>query len=529
MPLPVTLGEDTYTYVFGVLGSTLGLTLFGMVDLYYNLSKNGDQQVYSPIGRDRNLFMTQTFSLLIHIAVFGMLIFNYIDSWKNAKDNVFLVLMTIVLALNLADFFYKSIRYSRTEYVMYEGRRALFIIHIMGFMAFVTATFAYAWVGTFADQVSTSRDVVLTSGVIVIFVFAIGMLNFYKFNRSAKIMIDRLIKNTGKQLSVTKRSGVETKIFHAPHEVRGLDYPLTDDNPDTPLLLHAADRARHSPVPGVNADNWKVLKYEGEHYLVSPQTAQACLELQSKWTGKFETDTNHSGDLQFWLHNVYKPEKSGIKVPVLSEIHNESMFVGYDVFYNKVHGWAGGIGIFFAVHYLLPLSFTVYMFAWYSLYLQQFTAACLASAITLAVPLLGSVIGFAGQYWELFRWYFLIGWSIINLVNYIVANNFKYIRQQSTWNVTDIPVQEFPEFTTADQSLNILGYAWTSFAWGTLALVIIIAELLKKYCVDKGQIDLVQPAKASTKEKFSKEEATSLLKPDDSNLVRRAKYLSVKQ
>lgn len=531
MPLPVTLGEDTFTYVFGALGTTFAFVMIGMCDMFWNLGPHDDNRPTTYRPQQKSLFFTQMFSFLLHGSILGLLIFNYIDSWKNAKDNVFLVLMSIVLGLNLADFFYKSIMYTGKNKASPETKFALFMLQNLGFLGFVTATFSYAWVGTFADQDSTSRDVVLTSGIIVIFVFALGMLNFYRHNQVFSTSLEMVISSATKQLNVSKRSGVETKIYHEPHSVRGLNFKLTDDNPDTPLLLHAADRARHNPLPGVNADNWRVLKYKDNHYLCSPETASVCLQLQSKWTGNFNDLTNHSGDGMFYKMGIYVPplkDSAYISLPPITEIEDTANYVGYDIFYNKVHGWAGGIGIMMSVHYMFPLVFTVYMFAWYSLYLQQFTAACLASAITLAVPLLGSVVGFAAQYWELFRWYFLIGWSVINVVNYIVANSFKYIRQESTWNVTDIPVQEFPEFATADLSLNILGYAWVAFAWSILGLAVVVLELVVKYCRNK-KTTVAKKALAESNEKFTKEEVTGLLKPNDANLVRRAKYLSVKQ
>lgn len=530
MVLPVTLGADTFTYAFALLGINIAFNLFGTVDIFHNLTKQLNSDV-TKLESPKGIYLAQSFSLLLHGGILGLLIWNYMDSWKNAKDNALLVLMTIVLGLNLADFFFKTYKYWNQKNLDKDAPTVMNSIHIVGFVSFVTVAISYPWVGSFADQTSTSRIVVLTTGILVILVFGIGMLTIYRYNKTASVTLEKLVKSAGVKLNVQPKSGVKTTVYHEPTSIRGLEHPLTDDNPDTPLLLHAADKARFNPVPGITADKWKVLKYNDEHYLVSPEVAKSALQLQAKWTAEVNDMSNHTGDIQFWLHDIYKPQKSGASgafetggIPAKVDIIPEKDFRGYNLFTNKVHGWAAGLGVFFAIHWSVPACFTLFMFSWYSLYLQQFTSAILASVITLAAPLLFSVIGFTGQYWELFRWYFLIGWSLINLTNYIVQDQDKYIRQQTTWNVTTIPVQEFPAYTSADQSLQILGFAWVAFAWSCLALAVVIGTLIKKRYIDG--IQWLETAQLDTK--FSKEETTRLVKNDEPNLVRRSKYLTSK-
>lgn len=524
MPLPVTLGPDTYTYAFGVLGSTIGFCLLGLSDLPYNFFKNTNER---EVKKTDSTYLPLLMTLLIHGSVLGLLIVNYINSWKNAKDNAILALMSIVLGSNLIDFMYKCFKIYNYDIWAKRTKVAMTVITALCMVAFITTAIAYSWVGSFAEQESTSRIVILVSGILCIWILAVAFATFKKDNDAAETLVRDLLLKAGVKLSVQPKAGVKVNISHKPVAVRGLNYDLTDDHPDTPLYLHAADRARFNPVPGVTADNWKIVEYKNEHYLTTPEVAAACNKLQTKWTGEVVTAENHTGDVQFWTSEIHKSgNETEFSMNAFTRVKGADEFVGYSLMDNKVHGWAKGVGIYFSTHDMFPVCFTLFMFSWYSLYLQQFTSAVLASVITLSMPLLGSIIGYAGQYVELFKWYFLVGWSIINLCDIIVDNSSKYIRQYSTWNVTDIPVQEFPVYDSADDSLQILGFSWVALAWGSLGFFVVFAQAVTKRNSNIFTSATIKPS--GTETKFSNNESTPLLKENTKSnvLVRRAKYLN---
>jgi len=181
-----------------------------------------------------------------------------------------------------------------------------------------------------------------------------------------------------------------------------------------------------------------------------------------------------------------------------------------------VAGLGNGLGIFFNTHTWMPLLTTLYMFAFYLIMLQHAVAALLALVITVVPSLIMCFFGQAGQWWELFRWNFLIGWSLINLVaNIIPTKRSQYIRDENSWNVTNLPVQEQPHYISADNSTTVLGYSALSTTLSCAATLALLFITILEF--SHRRISSEKPPSKLPVQKDNMDESTSLLSSANSS------------
>jgi hypothetical protein len=516
------------------------------------------KKFYAPL-QFTSFWAMQFFSLLLHGSILAGLIVMYQGTLRNFKDNVILVLQSIALGLNLCDYFFKSyfgmyaldpksVKDGLFVYKRKDGleaawlgknfKWAMFFIQILGLAAFFTTSFAYMWIGEMADMSSNSRSMLTASGLCLILLFGFGLATLYQqrdvFTRTA----GALLKVSGVKLNIAPIPNTTGKPLHGDIHVSGIAEALQHDNPDTPLLMAAASKAAQGVKPGITAENWMVIKSEEGPYLVSPQVFDAHQDLMLAAHGRlFDAGAEHSGQGQMLskLEYASKALHSGLRIFQWHKIgyHTESLDA-YTLFVDNVAGFGKGLGVYFNTHPWLPLVSTFYMFAFYLIALQNTELAL--SAVTIAhVPgLIMCFFGMSQQWWEIFRWNFLIAWSLINVEVYpIVMESSRYIRDPDSWNITNLPVQSQPSYTTVDNSTTVLGYnAFSVTLTGTVLfgiIVIFFVQLAQNGCkCKKSVIDgQLKPEEAQA---FIKPSTESQMRPTSSTLTsvskRSIKYLT---
>jgi hypothetical protein len=512
MVLPVTQGPDPVLYTLSLAGICIAFMKLGMNDwtMPTPIPDATSKKFYAPL-QFTAFWAMQFFSLLLHGAILAGLIVMYQGTLRNFKDNVILVLQSIALGLNLCDYFFKSYfgMYALNEGSIKDGlflfnnkkfeaawlgrnfKWAMFFIQIFGLAAFFTTSFAYMWIGEMTDMSSNSRSMLTASGLCLILLFGFGLATFYQQRGVFLSTAGALLKVSGVKLNITPIPNTTGKPLHGDIHVSGIAEALQHDNPDTPLFMAAAAKAAQGVKPGITAENWMVIKSEEGPYLVSPQVFDAHQDLMLAAHGRLlDASAEHSGQSGSLrkLEYVSKALHSGMRTVQWHKIgyHTETLDA-YTLFVDNVAGFGKGLGIYFNSHPWLPLVSTFYMFAFYLIALQNTESAL--SAVTIAhVPgLIMCFFGMSQQWWEVFRWNFLIAWSLINVEVYpIVMESSRYIRDPDSWNITNLPVQSQPSYTTVDNSTTVLGYnAFSVTLTGTVLfgiIVIFFVQLVQNGC-----------------------------------------------
>jgi hypothetical protein len=507
MVLPIELGPDPVVYGLSLAAITIFFMKLGLNDWQWpsfipdEAEDPAKVSFYRPI-KYTAFWAMQLFTFLLHGAILAGLIYMYSETLRNSKDNVILVLSAIALGLNLSDFFFKSYfgmyftesdilrqsvynnvikgnvynidkKVENQEISLYWFKWGMFIVQTLGFVAFFTTSFAYAWVGDMADMSSNSRSLLTTSGIVIILIFGFAMAALYRRHSLTAKTTERLLMTAGIKLTLSPLK-VDSKVYHVPVQVPGIAEPLQHSDPDTPLLLAAAAKAGQNLKQGITATNWKVVKHGQDNYLVSPQVFDAHQELMKTTCGNLSlNNTSHTGGHANFvesLHQMSHGLHSGLSGRQIMDGFKNSLkghkigfsaadYPAYSLIFRHVAGFGKGMGVFFNTHPWMPIVSVLYMFGFYLIMLQNAMSALLAVSICHIPALVMCFFGIVQQWWELFRWNFLVGWSLINLVVYVIpVQTARYIRDEASWNITNFPVQEFVYYTTADNSTTVLGY-----------------------------------------------------------------------
>jgi hypothetical protein len=542
MVLPIELGPDPVVYGLSLAAITILFMKLGLNDWQLpEINPSYEVQEAKKVNKIpyRAFTAMMGFTFLLHGWILGGLIWMYQGTERNSKDNTILVLSCIGLGLNLIDWFFKAyigmayvdnntiadeVIYGSDKIDLDGFKTAMAVIQSVGLVGFFTVSFAYLWVGDVATvAASNSRSLLTVSGSCLIVLFGLAMLVMNRRKIQRAEVTRNLLTAAGLKFEFTP-TDVKSRVYHEPIRVAGLSTPLTYDNPNTPMLLAASKKASLCLKPDINAENWRVVKFGSDHYLTSPKVFDVHRQLMSSvWGDLAEKGTQHSG---------YDVREAAYKVGagIMKTFGKGSVeigfftmnFPGYTIFDTNVAGLGVGLGVFFNTHNWMPLLSTLYMFGFYLLLLQHAVSALLALTITVLPSLIMCFFGKAQQWWELFRWNFIIGWNLINVCVYIITfgnPTSLYIRDPVSWNITNFPVQEFVYYTNADNSTTVLGYnaASTTFILAGLVGVGIIFAM--EYCsYQRGE----KPAVKYTSNDMSvgstaTEESTSLLNDKTGN------------
>lgn len=524
----ITLGTDPIAYAFAVVMSTMFFMAIGLIDVMATY-----QHITNLVYEERaTKFMTFNFSLsvllvmvfLIHGSILAGIIIFYQDAAKNVKDNVVLYIQCLFLGLNLLDFAYKLwVSYYITNLdvtlklnvsgkenegenppkTMNSYRYAMYVIQGCGIIAYAIGTASYLWVGAIASDASMPRSMLLSSAIIIcIFLIVSEGLKYAKNVNLRTINTGaNLLGRLGVKLPELQKTGTNTKVQHKPLYIKALKTPLTDDNPLTPLILHAAQKAATCSKAGINETEFCIRQDENNQtYIVSPQNASLIDKAHRYSTGplhhnktgwllgatnekSFYGDDSHfvspNGENAAELYNNYQWYNN---TPMFLR-YNTNM-VPYTIMTNKVFGVGIGLGIYLGIHNWFPCVLTLYNFAFYCVLLRNGEAALLAWFITTVPAFFFAMLGRAGQHWELFRWNMLIGWSIILLVPKIVANSSAYILQTSSWTNVAMAWQTEPTYTNLDNSTTAIGFTSTSLTYSAFILLVVLVSFIAEKCAN---------------------------------------------
>jgi hypothetical protein len=539
MVLPIELGPDPVVYGLSLAAITIAFMKLGLNDWKFpsiTPDEAEDAESYSyyrPI-KYTAFWAMQLFTLLLHGAILAGLIVMYSGTLRNSKDNVILVLSAIALGLNLLDFLFKS--YMGMFYVtsdvisegvqkteranffydaiynmdsepvgkprisLYTFKWTMFFFQVFGLCAFFITSFAYAWVGDMASFESNSRSMLTVSGLGLVCIFGIAMGLLYKRSGLVADTTDKLMAAAGLKFTVTPTS-VDAKVYHAPVQVAGIAEPLKHSDPHTAMLMAASAKAGQGLKPGITASSWNVVRHGKDNYLVSPEVFKVHQDLmRTVWGGLAENNTTHTGGHQEFVETLnhvsnsihsgsgFKERISNIilgvkrtgKAAVLGHKvgFGTSDYPAYTLIIKHVAGFGRGMGVFFNTHPWMPIVSLFYMFGFYLVMLQNTESALLAVSICHIPAVVMCFFGIVQQWWELFRWNFLVGWSLINLVPYVIpTETSRYVRDAASWNITNFPVQAFPTYTNYDNSTTVLGYNAFSTTTTLAVLVGVIIAL----------------------------------------------------
>lgn len=527
----IVLGPDPMLYALFTTGAVMFFMFLGMVEWMSTMvdlttHEQSERQTLPPSTQLKTFWWMMFWVLLIHGAILAGMIVFYQASEKNPKDNTILLVESIFLGLNLLDFSYKlwvgnyaaspdyliMLDSKNTEVVskrltgeeervegnvnksLVKYRMALYILNGLGLIGYLIGTASYLWVGSIESYSSNSRSMVL-SGALVISVFLIvtEALKNHKIKVSAALVTD-MIGSIGVKLpyiakNKTEHSNLDTMVTHQPIHIESLHNPLTDSNPITPLAILAQSVAAKNPKPGINAKEFCVRQSNGENYLLSPLATSKLDKYSNCNTG--DLLYNHIGWLGTYQNKIARvdgvfPADTEKESDDLAKIINNTPmfgkyntdFVPYTGMYNKVCGFGVGFGIWIGFHNWTNILVSLYTFALYLVLLKNGEASLLAWTATTLPSLTFSMMGRSGQFWELFRWNQLIGWSIINLIPNIMSNGQSYVRQADSWNNITCQVQTEPSLTNVDLSLTILGFSALQITYSCLLLLVVLVALI---------------------------------------------------